>query len=232
MVPVPADDLPVLLPKTWSSAAAAIRRSRRCPSSSTPRAPSAADRRGARRTRWIRSSIRRGTSSASAIRRTGSAFRPRQGRVLGAGRLLQRRRRARDPAPDLLAVLLARLPRSRHDDDRRAVHAPADAGHGPQGRPGHVEVEGQRRRSRRHDPEVRRRRASALRDVRRAARERDRVDGCRPRGQLPVPGARVAAGRSAERDDSAARDSASRISSSSTTPSGRCGGRRTRRSAG
>ena len=58
----------------------------------------------------------------------------------------------------------------------RAVLAPADAGHGPQGRPGHVEVEGERRRSRRHDPEVRRRRAAAVRDVRRAAGKGDRVD--------------------------------------------------------
>ena len=53
-----------------SSAAAAIRRSRRFPSSSTPRVPTAADRRVARRTRWTRSSTPRGTSSASAIRRT------------------------------------------------------------------------------------------------------------------------------------------------------------------
>ena len=41
---------------------------------------------------------------------------------------------------------------------------------------GHVQVQGQRRRSRRDDREVRRRRAAALRDVRRAAREGSRVD--------------------------------------------------------
>ena len=41
-----------------------------------------------------------------------SAVRARQGRVLGTGRLLQRRRRARDPAPDLLALLHARVSRS------------------------------------------------------------------------------------------------------------------------
>ena len=83
-------------------------------------------------------------------------------------------------------------PRPRHDVHRRAVHAPPHAGDGAQGRPGHVEVQRQRRRSRRHDREVRRRRAAAVRDVRRAARERDRVDGRRARRQLPLPGARLA----------------------------------------
>ena len=38
--------------------------------------------------------------------------------------------------------------------------------------------------------EVRRRRAAAVCDVRRAAGEGNRVDRCRPRGQLPLPGAR------------------------------------------
>jgi leucyl-tRNA synthetase len=75
-----------------------------------------------------------------------AAVRPGKGRLLGAGRLLQRRRRARHPAPDLLAVLHARVPRSRHDAPRRALRAPADAGDGPEERPGDVEVEGQRGR--------------------------------------------------------------------------------------
>ena len=79
------------------------------------------------------------------------AVRSGEGRLLGAGRFLQRRRRARDPAPDLLAVLQPRVPRSRPGDDRRAVHAAADAGHGAQARRRHVQVQGQRRRSGRHD---------------------------------------------------------------------------------
>ena len=41
------------------------------------------------------------------------AVRSGDGEVLAAGRLLQRRRRARDPAPDLLALLRARVPRRR-----------------------------------------------------------------------------------------------------------------------
>ena len=69
------------------------------------------------------------------------------GRVLDAGRLLQRRRRARDPAPAVLAVLHAGPARRRPGHVRRAVQAPAHAGHGAQGRRRHVEVEGQRRRS-------------------------------------------------------------------------------------
>ena len=131
------------------SPAAAIRRSRRSRSSSTSRAPSAAVPRGARPTRWIRSSIPRGISSASAIRRNATLpFDPGERRLLDAGRFLQRRRRARDPAPALLALLHARAARRRPRQLRRAVQAPAHAGHGAQGRRRHVEVEGQRRRSR------------------------------------------------------------------------------------
>ena len=110
------------------------------------------------------------------------------------GRFLQRRRRARDPAPDLLALLRARLPRPRHGRPHRAVHAPADAGHGAQGRRRDVQVEGQRRRSRHDDREGRRGRAAPVRDVRGAAREGSRVDRQRPRRQLPL--ARSASGRS------------------------------------
>ena len=141
---------------------------------------------------------------------TGLPFDPGQGRLLGPGRFLQRRRRTRHPAPDLLALLLPGLPRPGHDAPRRAVHAAADAGHGAQGRTGHVQVEGQRRRSRRHDREVRRRRAAPLRDVRRAAREGNRVDRRGPRRELALPRARLAAGRSARRDDCGRRHSRAR----------------------
>ena len=46
-----------------------------------------------------------------------------------------------------------RVSRHRPDPSRRAVYAAADTGHGPQAGPGDVEVEGQRRRSGRHDSE-------------------------------------------------------------------------------
>ena len=86
-------------------------------------------------------------------------FDPAKVDVLVPGRLLQRRRRARHPPPDLLALLRARVPRPRHDRPQRAVHAPADPGHGAEGRRGDVEVQGQRRRSR-HDA---RRRSAPMR---------------------------------------------------------------------
>jgi hypothetical protein len=61
---------------------------------------------------------------------------------------------------------------------------------------GDVQVQGQRRRSRHDDPAVGRRCAAPLRDVRGAAGEGSGVDRQRPRGQLPLAGARVAASRS------------------------------------
>ena len=147
----PYDELPVELPKVTTftrprrfaaGAGAGVRERRRVRSAAVPP--------GARPTRWTRSSIRRGISCASAIRRTPSCRSIRRGGLLDAGRLLQRRRRARDPAPAVLALLHARAARRRPGRLRRAVQAAADAGHGAQERRGDVEVEGQRRRSRRH----------------------------------------------------------------------------------
>ena len=117
MVPVPEKSCRWCCRRSRSSAAAATRRSAQIPSSSTRRARNAGVRRGAKPTRWTRSSIHRGTSSASAIRRNDELpFDPKKVGVLGPGRFLQRRRRARHPAPDLFAILHARLPRSGHDD--------------------------------------------------------------------------------------------------------------------
>ena len=59
--------------------------------------PSAAGRRGARPTRWTRSSTRRGTSCATATRTTTEApFDRGDRRLLGAGQPVHRRDRARD----------------------------------------------------------------------------------------------------------------------------------------
>ncbi|MCK7525081.1 MAG: hypothetical protein MZV64_49480 [Ignavibacteriales bacterium] len=72
----------------------------------TSPARSAAARPGARRTRWTPSSTRRGTSSATARRaRRRLPFRPEAAEHWAPGRPLHRRRRARHPAPHLLAVL-------------------------------------------------------------------------------------------------------------------------------
>ena len=157
------------------------------------------------------------------------------GRVLDAGGLLQRRRRARHPAPAVLALLHAHPPRRRPRHVRRAVQAPADAGHGAQGRQRDVEVQGQRRRSGHDAREVRRRRPAPVRDVRRAAREGSRVERRRARGQLPVPGPGLAhrrplgelvGGQTGTGQDGHERQ---RTAPTTPTPSGRCAARRTTR---
>jgi leucyl-tRNA synthetase len=102
IVPVPDDQLPVELPRIAEFTGAAIRRSRRCPSSST--CVSEVRRPGRRETDTMDTFV---DSSwyfyASPIPRNDlDAVRPGGGQVLAAGGLLQRRRRARHPAPDLL----------------------------------------------------------------------------------------------------------------------------------
>ena len=75
---------------------------------------------------------------------------------------------------------------------------------------------------------VRRRRAAAVRDVRRAAGEGSRVDRQRSRGRVPVSRARLADGGSPASGNRLAHPR--RIPRRSTKRSARCGGRRTRRS--
>ena len=84
----------------------AARRWPRPRTGSTRRARAAAARRGARPTRWTRSSTRPGTSCATATpTTTRRAWDPEVVRLLDAGRPVHRRRRARDPAPDVRALL-------------------------------------------------------------------------------------------------------------------------------
>ena len=90
---------------------------------STRPARSAAARRGARRTRWTRSSTPPGTSCATRdANNDEAAVGPEGPRQLDAGRPVHRRRRARDPAPDVRALL------------REGAGRP-----GPAGRPGAVQ---------------------------------------------------------------------------------------------
>ena len=234
IVPVPDDQLPVELPKDhrvhrprrFAAGAGAGVRQRHVSEVRRPGPPRDGHDGHVRRFVLVLLSLRRSAERPAAVR-SG------RGEVLAAGGLLQRRRRARDPAPDLLALLRPGVPRPRHGRSQRAVHAAPDAGDGAEGRRRHVQVEGQRRRPRHDAAEVRRRRAAAVRDVRRAAREGSRVDRHGPRGQLPVPGARLAPGRSLGRDGRRRRDRQRQTPASiSTRPSGRCGARRTTRSGG
>ena len=78
--------------------------------------------------------------------------------------------------------------------------------------------------------EVRRRRAAPVRHVRGAAGKGSRVERRRAGGQLQVPGAGVAAGRSLGRDDRRGRD-ARLQPPTARTPSGSCAARRTTRFA-
>ena len=100
-------------PTSRSTCRRAARRSPRPRTGSTSTARAAAARRGARRTRWTRSSTRPGTSSATPTRSNDEApFVARDRRLLAAGQPVHRRHRARDPAPALRALL--------HEGDERA----------------------------------------------------------------------------------------------------------------
>ena len=68
--------------------------------------------------------------------------------LLDARRPVHRRHRARDPAPALLALLHQGLPRHGARELRRAVHQPAHPGHGQARRRHHEQVAGQRRGAR------------------------------------------------------------------------------------
>ena len=131
MVPVPDEDLPVTLPRGRRPSTAPAIRSTAIRPGRTCTARNAASRRGARPTPWTRSSIRPGTSRASPIRGSTTAPTDRKvGRPLAAGRPVYRRRRARDPAPALLALLHPRDEGDRPRRPRRAVRRPVHARHG------------------------------------------------------------------------------------------------------
>src|SRR5918995_7146020 len=69
-----------------------------------------------------------------------TAVRSSESEILDAGGFLCRWRGACNSAFDLLAVLRPRVPRSGDGRGKGAVQAPADAGHGLEGRRRHVQV--------------------------------------------------------------------------------------------
>ena len=122
IVPVPEDELPVRAARDRGLQAegrAAARAGRGV--GERPVSVVRVGRRSARPRRWTRSSTRPGTSCATAIRaQRHGAVRSRRRRLLEPGRPLHRRRRPRDDAHDLRALLgegaerprAARLPRA------------------------------------------------------------------------------------------------------------------------
>ena len=110
------------------------------------------------------------------------AVRQREGQLLVSHRPVHRRRRARHPAPYLLAVLdqgdaRHSSRRKGHDSEQRAGGAAVHAGHGDQGRREDVEVQGQRRLAGRDDREVRCGRHAHVCAVCRATGPRPRLAG-------------------------------------------------------
>ena len=130
IVPVPAADLPVRLPDDVDLRRA--RQSARSPSDLEARRLSAMRRAGAARNRHD-GHVRRLVLVFRALHRSverDCADDARRRQRLAAGRSIYRRRRARDPASALFALLLARDAQMRPSRSRRAVRRPVHAGHG------------------------------------------------------------------------------------------------------
>ena len=202
--PCPTTSCRWCCPRSRSSCRRAARRWRRPRTGSTSTARAAAARRSARRTRWTRSSTRPGTSSATRDPTNDEEpFDARDRRLLAAGQPVHRRRRARDPAPALRALL--HEGDARHGPRRlpRAVRAPLQPGDDPQGRREDVQVEGQHRRSPRLRRPLRRRRGPDVHALPGPGRPGHGVARLRDRGRLAVPeqalAGRARAGREAAR---------------------------------
>src|SRR5439155_9744095 len=90
-------------------------------------------------------------------------------------------------APALRALLHQGAARPRHGEGGRAVHRAPQPGDGHQGRREDVEVQGQRRRSRRPHPHARRGYRAAVLALRGAAREGPRLERPRRGRRLAIP---------------------------------------------
>ena len=174
-------------------------------------------------TRWTPSWTRRGTSCATA-RPHDHTRAVRRGRGAASGcrpRQLRRWRRARDPAPAVLALLHQGAERHGAGRLRRAVQRAAEPGAGDQPRQDDEQVAGQRRQPGGHDRRVRRGRGAADHGLRRPARGRHRL-GRRVAGRVAaVPAARLAAGRRRHLD-AGRRPAAGGDGACAGSPTGRC----------
>ena len=118
-------------------------------------------------------------------------------RLLVSHRPVYRRRRARHPAPDLLAIFLQGDGRPRPGESSRAGEAPLFAGHGAERRREDVEVEGQPRRRDRHGRQIRLRYGADVHAFRRAAGKRPGMERAGNRRLGAIPESRLPAGRQA-----------------------------------
>ena len=114
-------------------------------------------------------------------------------RLLDAGRPVHRRRRARDPAPDVRALLHQGAGRPRAPRRPGAVRQPLHPGDDHPRRREDVEVEGQHGQPRRLRRALRRRHRPHLRLLHGPARARRRLDRRGRRGGQPLPLAALAA---------------------------------------
>ena len=149
-IAVPDDQLPVLLPADVADYGRRLAAGARSLVLSTPRVRGAAGRRGARPTRWTRSSIRRGIMCAISTRTTLRRRGTRHRQPVAQRRSVHRRRRTRRAALALRALLLQVSARQGLGvRPRRAVRAPVQSGHRVARRREDVARAGQRRGHRR-----------------------------------------------------------------------------------
>ena len=223
IVPVPDDELPVLLPEVedyrpkgkpplasneeWLNVSLPVLR--------RPRTARGRDDGHVRRLRLVLPALLRPAQRARAVLAPPGGF-------LGAGRPVHRRDRPRDGAPALLALLRQGAERAGDGRLPRAVPAAVPPGLGAPGRDEDVQVARQRDRARPAGRDVRRRRDPPLHPVRRARRPGHGLDRGRDRGHRPLP-APALADRARGRRGAGRRPTA--------TP-GRWCERRTRRSRG
>ena len=161
----------------------------------------------------------------------GGGLGPRRGRPLAAGRPVHRRRRARDPAPDVRALLHQGAGRPRPARRAGAVRQPLRPGDDHPRRGEDVEVEGQHGQPRRVRRALRRRHRPHLRLLHGPARARRRLvrRGRGGRQPLPLPALARSARRSRSGPAAASRARRRRARRASCSP--RPTGRSTRRPA-
>ena len=176
-------------------AARAARRWPRPRTGSTRRCPRCGGPPAARRTRWTPSSTPPGTSCATRTPTTTRRRGTRRSRPLDAGRPVHRRRRARDPAPDVRALLREGARGHGAAGGAGALRGAVHAGHDHPRRGEDVQVQGQHDQPRPVRRALRRGHRPLLHPLHRPARPRRGLDRQGRRGRPPLPRPPLAPGR-------------------------------------